>query len=179
MKQNNSLYEDILNDAIQDFLISRCIRYTWQIPALGGRIDFVGIRPSYEVIAIEAKLSRWRNALKQAKKYQLLADKVYVAVPEKVARNALKKKHQFKESGVGLISVGFNTRILIRASALKLALPKLREYLLDYTLARKHQAFIRVSERVKAIENTWIIQPHALINNRSDTEVRSFDIRQT
>jgi hypothetical protein len=175
MARNNRLYEDALNDAVADFLRARCIRYTWQVPALGGRIDFVGIRPSYEVVALEVKTKNWRQALSQARRYQLLADKAYVALPENLARTVLGKSRLFKESGVGLISIGFNTKILIGASSCKLARPNLREYLLDHTLERRNEAILRTAKIVCSVESTGAIQPYASTDHICDIEVLSID----
>ena len=154
-------YEDLMNDAIQGFLRSICIRYTWQVPALGGRIDFVGVRPSYEVIGIEAKVSRWLDALKQAKRDQLIVDKAYVAVPSPVAEQAAKKREIFKDSGVGLISVGRTTKVLIRATGICPAIPDLRGYLLDHTRKRRRRSRLRVRERINKYNSIVDHSPEA------------------
>jgi hypothetical protein len=150
----NNLFEDLMNDAIQKYLKSTCIRYTWQVPALGGRIDFVGVRPSYEVIGIEAKISNWRYAIKQAKRCQLIVDKAYIAVPYPIAQLASKKRTLLRKSGVGLISVGKIAKVLIGASEKKLTIPDLRNYILEYTLRKQKRSVLRVCERVTAFNNT-------------------------
>jgi len=58
-----------------------------------------------EVIAVEAKLFRWKEAIKQAKRYQMFADKVFVAmdvdgVPKEQEIVAL-----FEDLGIGLCVV--------------------------------------------------------------------------
>lgn len=144
----NKVYEDILNDPLIEYLRDTCIRYAWQVPALGGRIDFVGVKASYEVIAIEAKTSNWRLAMKQAKRYQLIADKVYIALPQPVATRVSKNREKFKITGIGLISVGNSVKILIGASQLFIVQSKLRGYLLNETRRRRKKATIRVHERI-------------------------------
>lgn len=58
-----------------------------------------------EVIAVEAKLERWNEALQQAVTYQRFADRVFVAMDHE----RIKVKHvpiaEFMSSGVGLLSV--------------------------------------------------------------------------
>lgn len=130
-------YEDLMADAVIEYLQGVCIRYGWQIPALQGRIDFVGIRKSYEVIIIEAKVSKWQKALEQANKYQLCSDKAYVAVPEQVAERAIKNVEAFRRRGIGLMSVGKNLKILLGAQRTNLLIPEFRRYLIKITLNRR------------------------------------------
>lgn len=60
---------------------------------------------SGRVLAIEAKLSRWRDALDQAIKYRSYADLAYVALPEAHVPAALRAADQFVAAGVGLLEV--------------------------------------------------------------------------
>ena len=66
------------------------------------------------VVAIEAKLVRWRVALDQASAYRAYADLAYVALPEAHVAPAYAAAADFLSAGVGLISVsaGSATRLL-------------------------------------------------------------------
>lgn len=57
-----------------------------------------------EVIAVEAKLTRWRDALEQAVVYRRYADRVYVLLPAESAVVAVEHKDTFLAEGVGLLS---------------------------------------------------------------------------
>jgi hypothetical protein len=57
------------------------------------------------VVAVEAKLVRWREALSQAVTYRRYADEAYVALPEAHARPAVANASEFRSSGVGLMVV--------------------------------------------------------------------------
>lgn len=58
-----------------------------------------------KVVAIEAKLLKWRDALSQATAYRQYADESYVALPESHARGALAALSLFRKAGVGLLTV--------------------------------------------------------------------------
>lgn len=60
---------------------------------------------SYLLLAVEAKLIRWRQALSQALLYRRYADESYVALPRPVAAQAFEHVSEFREAGVGLISI--------------------------------------------------------------------------
>lgn len=72
---------------------------------------------SGRVLAIEAKLSRWRDALDQAIRYRSYADMAYVALPEAHVRAALRAEDEFVAAGVGLLEVNASRlRRVIEAS---------------------------------------------------------------
>jgi hypothetical protein len=58
---------------------------------------------SDRIIAIEAKLEKWRRALSQAVGYRRYADHVYVALPAEYASPALQSRPAFRSLGVGLL----------------------------------------------------------------------------
>lgn len=69
------------------------------------------------IVAVEAKLSRWRDALAQAATYRRYADRVFVALPAHSAAIAFKHAHEFRAAGVGLLRVDHrNVRTLIAGS---------------------------------------------------------------
>ena len=57
------------------------------------------------LLAVEAKLTRWRSALKQAMAYRSYADKSYVALPDVVVRRNSISLDDFACAGVGLLAV--------------------------------------------------------------------------
>lgn len=57
-----------------------------------------------EIVAVEAKLTRWREALAQAAVYCRYADRAFVLLPSASALVAAQHKDEFAEAGVGLLS---------------------------------------------------------------------------
>lgn len=57
-----------------------------------------------EIIAVEAKLTRWREALAQATVYRRYADRAFVLLPIASAAIASQHKDDFVAAGVGLLS---------------------------------------------------------------------------
>lgn len=57
-----------------------------------------------EVVTIEAKVSKWRDALQQARRNRLFAHRSYVALPERLTPR-VSADPQFLGSGVGLLAV--------------------------------------------------------------------------
>ena len=99
-------------------------------------IDLYGFsRKSGLSIAVELKLTRWKKALKQALRYQLCADLVYVAVPKETAMRV--DVSQFEAVGIGIIDVGLNRcreRLApIRSSVVR---PHYRDFYIDYLTCR-------------------------------------------
>jgi hypothetical protein len=86
----------------------------------GGRVALADAwQTAIRVVALEAKLTRWKTALKQAIAYRTYADEAYVVLPEDRTRPAESKQELFKEAGVGLLkatSSGLVEVISARAS---------------------------------------------------------------
>lgn len=83
-----------------------------------GKTDIVTISRNDEVIAIEAKLSRWKNALQQAYRNRCFADKSYVLLPLDVAQKASQYSREFERRGVGICCLqNGNITILKEATA--------------------------------------------------------------
>ena len=57
-----------------------------------------------EIIAIEAKLTRWKDAIEQAATYRRYADRSFVLLPKQTADVAAQHKDVFLKAGVGLLS---------------------------------------------------------------------------
>lgn len=60
---------------------------------------------STRIVAVEAKLLRWRDALAQATTYRRYADQSFVALPDAYAAPALAGADLFRAAGVGLLVV--------------------------------------------------------------------------
>lgn len=67
-----------------------------------GRTDIIAIDGNGTLIAIEAKLKKWRDALQQAYRNTCFAHRSYVLLPEKAASTASKHLTEFKRRKVGL-----------------------------------------------------------------------------
>ena len=72
------------------------------------------------LIAIEAKLTKWLDALEQARAYRQFADQVYVALPADRVQPALKARVMFERNSVGLLSVNGDIQCEIRAKSLSM-----------------------------------------------------------
>ncbi len=70
-----------------------------------GRIDVVATNDRGELIAFEAKLSRWKEAVHQAYRNTSFTHYSYVALPHHTAIKALRHRLQFERRGVGLCGV--------------------------------------------------------------------------
>jgi hypothetical protein len=67
-----------------------------------GVTDVVAVTPKDEVIAFEAKLSRWRDAMYQAYRARTWAHYAYVVLPEPAAFRALTHVEEFLKLSVGI-----------------------------------------------------------------------------
>lgn len=70
-----------------------------------GKTDVIVVSSDGKVIAIEAKLKKWKHALQQAYRNQCFADLSYVLLPSSEVNKALKFNGEFDKRGVGLCSV--------------------------------------------------------------------------
>jgi len=75
-----------------------------EVPMLSRKIDLVSAKPDFsEVIAIEMKVQRWKDALQQALAYRIAADRVYVAMWHKYVHRI--PIELFQKFGIGILSV--------------------------------------------------------------------------
>lgn len=70
-----------------------------------GRTDIISVTKNGEVIAVEAKLTRWRDALQQAYRNTCFAHWSYVLLPARTAKIAERHRNAFERRGVGLCTV--------------------------------------------------------------------------
>ncbi len=79
----------------------------------GGQIKLRrGWNSKMELIAIEAKMTKWRQALKQAISYRRYADRCYVLLPNDTCHVVERYLIEFREAGVGLIFLDDSGSIL-------------------------------------------------------------------
>ncbi|WHX48983.1 hypothetical protein QNH46_23535 [Paenibacillus woosongensis] len=78
------------------------VKYGTEFDYQRGRTDIIVVSPEGKVIAIEAKLTKWKTALQQAYRNQCFADLSYVLLPETEINNASRYSLEFRKRGVGL-----------------------------------------------------------------------------
>jgi hypothetical protein len=75
-------------------------------PGRSYRVTMTALPMEIEVVAVEAKLTRWREAISQAVEYQRFANQVYVALPHTtVDDNFLPCYEECGARGLGLMAV--------------------------------------------------------------------------
>jgi len=67
-----------------------------------GRTDIVALTPNGEVLAFEAKLTRWKQALDQAYRNRCFAHHSFVLFPKETALSAYRHEAEFIRRGVGI-----------------------------------------------------------------------------
>ena len=95
-------FEECLNNFEKPFSIQKIAN---EFDYRSGRTDIIGISNSGELIAFEAKLKRWKDALNQAHKNFSFAHFSYVVLPNNAVNNALRQHYEFERRGVGLCSL--------------------------------------------------------------------------
>lgn len=75
-----------------------------EVPVTGRRADLVAVADE-GLVAVEMKLARWREAVRQAVAYQVWAPHAYVALPFPRALRAARHRARFEAEGVGLLAV--------------------------------------------------------------------------
>ena len=81
------------------------VRIGFEFDYVGGWVDVLALGDAGELVAFEAKLTRWRDALHQAYRTRCFAHRSYVVLPEHVARVAVRHEHDFARRRVGLCSM--------------------------------------------------------------------------
>ncbi len=78
------------------------VRFTREFDYQRGRTDVVVLNGAGHLVAVEAKLSRWRDALQQAYRNRCFAHSSYVLLPKEVALRAVQFAADFELRGVGV-----------------------------------------------------------------------------
>ena len=82
-----------------------------------GRADVVLASTSGEVWAIEAKLTRWRDALNQAYRNTCFAHRSFVLLPWAVAERAAVYSAEFEMRGVGICALRDGQVVVVQDAA--------------------------------------------------------------
>jgi len=130
--------ESDLREPVATWLCDEGFEVRMEVPILGRRADLVGSRGA-TVAAIEMKMHRWGEALRQAIAYQIAADRVWVAMPLADASRAYRQRWTFEAEGVGLLAVDDRGHVRgpIHAGPSPRLLPFVREKLLETLRVRE------------------------------------------
>jgi hypothetical protein len=82
-----------------------------------GRTDVVAVTRDGDILAFEAKLRKWREALHQAYRNTCFAHRSYVLVPHEVAVAAVRFATEFERRRGGLCYLRDNALVVLRESA--------------------------------------------------------------
>jgi hypothetical protein len=83
-----------------------CRAVTTEFGFDSGRTDLLGVDANKKIHAFEAKLTKWRVALDQARRNTSFSHYVYVVLPARSAPAALRGRAEFQRRGVGLLILG-------------------------------------------------------------------------
>ncbi len=101
-----------------------------------GRTDVVAVSEDGKVLAFEAKLTKWRVALRQAYRNKCFADRSYVVLPESSGISASRFEAEFARLGVGLCFVSENDLMIVHDAPNSTPLqPWLRERAVSFACA--------------------------------------------
>jgi hypothetical protein len=81
------------------------LRLAREFDYLRGRTDVIAVTDDRQVVAFEAKLTRWRDALHQAFRNRCFAHCSFVVLPKGTAIRAAKFEAEFRRRDVGLCYV--------------------------------------------------------------------------
>jgi len=79
-----------------------------------GRTDILLLSYNGEVIALEAKLYKWRVALRQAYRNSGFCDRSYVVLPMNIALKAAEYSKEFEDFGIGIMGISRSTLEIIK-----------------------------------------------------------------
>jgi len=94
-----------LEEGGADRLTPECPTVIREFSYARGRTDLILVSQSGEIIAVEAKLTRWRTALIQAYRNTSFAHRSFVVVPWNVAQSAARHEFEFQRRNVGLCAL--------------------------------------------------------------------------
>jgi GNAT superfamily N-acetyltransferase len=97
--------DDFLNGLDQPSSPWELSGYTEQFDYVSGRTDVVATDDAGHLVAFEAKLVTWREALFQAYRSRSFAHRAYVVLPPTPACEALRFEPEFRRRGVGICTL--------------------------------------------------------------------------
>ena len=81
------------------------VQITFEFDYSGGYTDVVALGQAGELVAFEAKLVKWREALHQAYRTRCFAHRSFVVLPSTAAQRAVQHEYEFRRRRVGLCAV--------------------------------------------------------------------------
>lgn len=81
------------------------VRHKREFYYVRGSTDVIAVTAEEEVLAFEAKLLKWRDALHQAHRNRCFAHRSYVVFPEKLISRALLNEREFARRRIGICAV--------------------------------------------------------------------------
>lgn len=78
-----------------------------------GRTDVIALLDTTVVLALEAKLTRWRDALDQAYRNTCFAHRSLVVLPPRTAERARAYRAEFERRGIGLCTVSADSVVVL------------------------------------------------------------------
>ena len=81
------------------------VQIAFEFDYVGGHADVLALCQADHLVAFEAKLARWRDALHQAYRTRCFANRSYVVLPGAAARHAVQFEREFIRRRVGLCAV--------------------------------------------------------------------------
>jgi hypothetical protein len=117
MKKNKSKIKELeLKKICGEYFLQKGFLIREEVPFLLKVADLLCLHEdSGECIAIEVKVKDWRKALKQAIVYQMMADRVYIAMSNRHIKSI--DHDLLAENAVGLISVDLNGTVCLISEA--------------------------------------------------------------
>ena len=98
------------------------------------------LSPIEEVVSVEAKLHRWRDALAQAKRYQHFSTRVFVALPMSTVANA--DRGLFRRHNIGLLGVGEDgVTLIMKPQHIRPRSPYMFQYCVEHFLGKRCPPF--------------------------------------
>jgi hypothetical protein len=122
---------------LEQRVLDTCLEALFQAGVLRGHGDALALESSFrqplrEIVTIEAKVSKWRDAVSQAARNRVFAHRSLVALPESQARLAIQDK-RVAMLGIGVISVAGTGAKLVRRS--RRSQPRVWRYYFELALA--------------------------------------------
>jgi hypothetical protein len=90
------------------------VSFAVEFSYLRGKTDIIAVSNDGCVIAFEAKLTRWRDALHQAYRNTCFAHRSYIVLPEKTAKKASLYPTDFTQRNVGLCYIDNGCVVIIQ-----------------------------------------------------------------
>lgn len=84
-----------------------------------GRVDLIAINNDGDLVAFEAKLTRWRSALNQAYRNSSFAHYSYVVLPKTILENVIGHIDEFHRRGIGLCVFDSSSGIKVEVPAIR------------------------------------------------------------